>query len=135
LKGKGKEILCFTIQTKASGSESRPQLCVEKEEDGLGRHQRYGKQSYMPIPNVGHDSEQLTSSQAYKIARPPLRTSNFFFSFFFLDIFFIYISNAIPKVPYTTPLLPYPLTPTSWPWLSPVLGHIKFARPKVLSSQ
>jgi hypothetical protein len=23
-------------------------------------------------------------------------------------------------------LLPYPPTPTSWPWLSPVLGHIKF---------
>ena len=22
-------------------------------------------------------------------------------------------------------LLPYPLTPTSWPWHSPVLGHIK----------
>jgi hypothetical protein len=22
-------------------------------------------------------------------------------------------------------LLPYPLTPTSWPWRSPVLGHIK----------
>ena len=58
---------------------------------------------------------------------------------FFLDIFFIYISNAIPKVPYTLTLLPallpYPLTPTSWPWLSPVLGHKKFARPRVLSSQ
>jgi hypothetical protein len=26
-------------------------------------------------------------------------------------------------------LLPYPTTPTSWPWRSPVLGHIKFARP------
>jgi hypothetical protein len=35
--------------------------------------------------------------------------------FFLLDIFFIYISNAIPKVPYTTALLPYPPTPTSWP--------------------
>jgi hypothetical protein len=32
-------------------------------------------------------------------------------------------------------LLPYPLTPTSWPWCSPVLGHIKFARPRGLSSQ
>ena len=27
-------------------------------------------------------------------------------------------------------LLPYPPTPTSWPWHSPVLGHIKFARPR-----
>lgn len=41
---------------------------------------------------------------------------------FLLDIFFIYISNAIPKFPYTLPpaLLPYPPTPTSWPWRSPV---------------
>jgi hypothetical protein len=62
---------------------------------------------------------------------------SFLFLDFLLDIFFIYISNAIPKVPYTLPaaLLPYPLTPTSWPWLSPVLGHMKFARPRVLSSQ
>jgi hypothetical protein len=28
---------------------------------------------------------------------------NLFFQFFLLDIFFIYISNAIPKVPYTLP--------------------------------
>ena len=35
--------------------------------------------------------------------------------YFLLDIFFVYISNAIPKVPYTPPstLLPYPPTPTS----------------------
>ena len=63
--------------------------------------------------------------------------SDYFFFNFSLDIFFIYISNAIPKVPYTlpAPLLPYPPTPTSWPWHSPVLGHIKFARPRGLSSQ
>jgi hypothetical protein len=54
-----------------------------------------------------------------------------------LDIFFIYISNAIPKVPYTLlpALLPYSLTCTSWPWLFPVLGHLMFARPRGLSSQ
>lgn len=28
------------------------------------------------------------------------------------------------KSPIHPTLLPYPLTPTSWPWLSPVLGHI-----------
>jgi hypothetical protein len=56
---------------------------------------------------------------------------------FLLDIFFIYISNAIPKVPYnlTHTLLLYPPTPTSWPWRSPVLGHIKFARPRGFSFQ
>ena len=32
-----------------------------------------------------------------------------FFPTFLLDIFFIYISNAIPKVPYTLPL---PFSPT-----------------------
>jgi hypothetical protein len=61
----------------------------------------------------------------------------YLFIYFLLDIFFIYISNAILKVPYTPPpaLLPYPPTPTSWPWRSPVLGHIKFAIPRGLSSQ
>jgi hypothetical protein len=53
------------------------------------------------------------------------------FYFILLDIFFIFISNAIPKVPYTlttTTLLPNPPTHASWPWHSPVLGHIIFAR-------
>jgi hypothetical protein len=35
--------------------------------------------------------------------------------------------------PIPSPSLPYPPTPTSWPWRSPVLGHIKFARPMGLS--
>ena len=40
-----------------------------------------------------------------------------FFPHFLLDIFFIYISNAIPKVPYTLPL---PCSPThSLPLLGP----------------
>jgi hypothetical protein len=40
-----------------------------------------------------------------------------FYLFILLDIFFIYISNAILKVPYTLPatLLPYSPTLTSWP--------------------
>jgi hypothetical protein len=69
----------------------------------------------------------------------PLSFSFSFFSFiyFLLDIFFIYISNAIPKFPYT---LPPPSSPTH---LLPLLGpgvplyweHIKFARPRGLSSQ
>ena len=48
-----------------------------------------------------------------------------FHFFFFLGIFFIYISSAIPKVPYNLPpQLPYPPTLTSWSWHSPVLRHI-----------
>jgi hypothetical protein len=54
--------------------------------------------------------------------------------FFKLCIYFVYISNAIPKVPHTAPHpLSYPPTPTYWPWPSPVLRHIKFARPMGLS--
>jgi hypothetical protein len=55
----------------------------------------------------------------------------FFLTIFLLDIFFTYISNVIPKDPYYPPaaMLPYPPTPSSWPWRSPVLGRIKFARP------
>jgi dolichol kinase len=41
----------------------------------------------------------------------------FLFLFFLLDIFFIYISNAIPKIPYTLPL---PCSPTHpFPLLGP----------------
>jgi hypothetical protein len=34
---------------------------------------------------------------------------------------------------YPPPRLPHPPTPTSWPWPSPVLRHIKFAWPMGLS--
>jgi hypothetical protein len=43
------------------------------------------------------------------------------------------LSQKFP-IPPSPALLPYQLTPTSWPWCSPVLGHIKFARPRGLSS-
>jgi hypothetical protein len=56
----------------------------------------------------------------------------FLISFFWLGIYFIYISNAIPKDPHT---LPHPPTPTSWPWHSPVLRHIKYAQRMGLSFQ
>jgi hypothetical protein len=39
------------------------------------------------------------------------------------------------KSPIPSHPLPYPPTPTSWPWRSPVLGHIKFASPMGLSFQ
>jgi hypothetical protein len=52
--------------------------------------------------------------------------------------YFLYIHfKCYPKSSLypSSALLPYPSTPASWPWHSPVLGHIKFARPRVLSSQ
>jgi hypothetical protein len=39
------------------------------------------------------------------------------------------------KSPIPSPQLPYPPTPTSCPWHSPVQRHIKFARPGGLSFQ
>jgi hypothetical protein len=54
-----------------------------------------------------------------------------FFSFLLLDIFFIYISNAIPKAPYTLlqPCSPTHPLPLPGPGI-PVLGHMIFAIPR-----
>jgi hypothetical protein len=83
----------------------------------------------------GSHMEGCSASPHASTTHPGLAIFLFFFlSNFLLGIFFIYISNAIPKFPYTLPPLPYPHTPTSWPWHSPVLGHIKFAIPRGLSS-
>jgi hypothetical protein len=66
----------------------------------------------------------------------------FFFSFFFLvfflllDIFFIYISNAILKVPYTLPLPPSPTIHSCFPGLAfPCTGAYNLCKTKGLSSQ
>jgi hypothetical protein len=68
------------------------------------------------------------------------RTRAFYiFNFFYIFIrYFLHLHfKCYPKSPLYPPptLLPDPLTPTSWPWHSHVLGHIKFARPRGLSSQ
>jgi hypothetical protein len=55
---------------------------------------------------------------------------------FLLDIFYLHFKCYPKSSLYPPPvLLPYPSTPNSWPWCSPVLGHIKSARPRSLSSQ
>jgi hypothetical protein len=85
---------------------------------------------------VGTGKRPMASAKAMNTLHhwPPLQATFFFFllklliNLFLLGIYFIYISNAIPKVPHMLPHpLPYPPTPTSWPWRSPVLRHIKFA--------
>ena len=43
------------------------------------------------------------------------------------------LSQKYPRPPSPIHPLPYPTTPTSWPWHSPVLRHIKFARATGLS--
>ena len=55
---------------------------------------------------------------------------------YFFIIFKFTFQMLSQKFPVPSPtLLPCPPTPTSWPWHSPVPGHIKFARPRGLSSQ
>jgi hypothetical protein len=51
----------------------------------------------------------------------------------FSSITFQMLSQKAP-IP-SSPPLPYPPTPPSWPWCSPVLRHIKFVIPRGLSSQ
>jgi hypothetical protein len=63
-------------------------------------------------------------------------TITLFFSmciFYFLIRYFLHLHfKCSPKSPqYSSPtLLPNPPTLASWPWHSPVLGHIIFARPR-----
>jgi hypothetical protein len=53
-------------------------------------------------------------------------------SFFFLRYFLHLHFKCYPQSPLYSPhaLLPNPPTPKSWPWHSPVLGHIIFTRPR-----
>ena len=55
----------------------------------------------------------------------------YIFSIFIRNFLHLHF-NCYPKSPLYPPsaLLPYPPTPTSLPWHSPVLAHIKFARPR-----
>jgi hypothetical protein len=56
----------------------------------------------------------------------------------FLIRYFLYLHfKCYPESSLYPPpaLLPYPPIPASWPWHSLVLGHIKFAIPRGLSSQ
>jgi hypothetical protein len=58
----------------------------------------------------------------------------FFLSFFLSRYLFHLHFQCYPKSPHTLPHpFPHLPTPTSWPWLSPVLRHIKFAKPMGLS--
>ena len=60
----------------------------------------------------------------------------YFLKVIFFIIYFLHLHfKCYPKSSLYPPpaLLPYPPTPTSWPWRSPVLGHIEFARPRGLS--
>jgi hypothetical protein len=55
-----------------------------------------------------------------------------FFNLFFITYFLHLHFKCYPQNPLYPPpaLLPKPPTPVSWPWHSPVLGHMVFARPR-----
>jgi hypothetical protein len=64
------------------------------------------------------------------------KTVTHFFLLFKITYSLIIHFKCYPKnspIPSPPPLL-YPPTPTSWPWCSPVLRHIKFARSRGFSS-
>ena len=57
---------------------------------------------------------------------------------FFKYFYQVFSSFTFPMLSQKSPILPplpYPPTPTFWPWHSPVLGHIKFASSMGLSFQ
>jgi hypothetical protein len=60
---------------------------------------------------------------------------NFFKKYFIRYFPHLHFQCYSKSTPYPLPPLPYPPTPPFWPWHSPVLGHIKFARPTGLSFQ
>jgi hypothetical protein len=67
----------------------------------------------------------------------PLLSTDFFNLCIFIRYFLYIHFKCYPEssiYPPTT-LVPYPPTSASWPWHSPVLGHIKFEIPRGLSSQ
>jgi hypothetical protein len=58
-----------------------------------------------------------------------------FLCLFFLYFLYIHFKCYLESSLYPPPaLLPYSPTPAFWPWHPPVLGHIKFAIPRGLSS-
>jgi hypothetical protein len=73
---------------------------------------------------------------SWEFSMPPLlpKTAEQFFLIFFIRYFPHLHFQCYPENPHTPPL-PYPPTPTFWPWHSPVLGHTKLASPMDLSLQ
>jgi hypothetical protein len=62
----------------------------------------------------------------------PSKSLSLSFLKFFIRYFLYIHFKCYPRSSLYPPpaLLPNPLTPASWPWLSPILRHIKFVRPR-----
>jgi hypothetical protein len=108
--------LIFCFDSYLLSLEWREEWCFY---EGMGRY------CYLCSPNEVSECGEVFRS-------PGLHT------FFLIIRYFLYIHfKCYPKSSLYPPptRLPYPPTPTSWPWHSPVLGHIKFARSRGLSFQ
>ena len=81
-----------------------------------------------------HHHGPTTTNNAQQQPNPPVRAAAFiFFSVSFFIRYFLYLHfKCYPESPLHPPpaLLPNPPTPASWPWHSPVLGHMIFTRPR-----
>jgi hypothetical protein len=94
-----------------------------------------------PSGRMGNVDKRLLKSHYMNSKRIFLVYYYYYYYYYFIIIiirYFLYLHfNCYPESSLYPPpsLLPYPPTPTSWPWSFSVLGHIKFARPRGLSSQ
>jgi hypothetical protein len=138
-RDKSQKLCCFCsphshlcrLVSEGPGTQDGSLTCSSR--DLLGRHLSSGGEgAQMSEARNGVCPRSCVASAVSLLILRSLQAPKFFsFLYFFkLGISFIYIYNAIPKVPH---LLPHPPTPTSWPWCSPVLRQIKFAWPMGLS--
>ena len=87
----------------------------------------------LPVPYVLQISPESEMNPGWQQSHLPLHYSSHFFLLLWPSLQFISFILHFKCYPgsslYALPaLLPYPPTPTSWPWRSPVLGHIKFGK-------
>ena len=74
--------------------------------------------------NIIQVDSRIQTKHRYLIENNFDLMSNYFFIRYFLYLHFKYYPESFLYPPPS--LLPYPPTPTSWPWHSAVLGHKKF---------
>jgi hypothetical protein len=120
---KSEKSLVFKLnKTKCKGGLNR----VTPHEQGCSQN----TSGFLKKGKTKENRKQTTA--ATTTATHPIFKPRFFLFFlirYFLHLHFQMLSQKSPM----PPPLPCPLTPTSWPWRSPVLRHIKFARPMGLS--
>jgi hypothetical protein len=114
-------------ETQSSASRGSECICLHS----LTKHESHWLDRDFQIMSIQCLQETDSDSAVFSF---PVTWLNFLFFFFFLIRYFLHLHfKCYPKSPYT---LPMPCSPTHpFPLLGPVLGHIKFARSKGLSSQ